>query len=217
MQHEKVTTDDKLAQFVKFFFIYLFIYFFTVLSFLPTKSSFSEMPANTATSTLCTALSRSLDPFCPLTYKPVRPVSCSPWLSDIPWSARTMRSSVLGWTKSILHTDLSKYWTAWLLSFSAAKSSSLDIKYLLWSTLRYQVIWLLLSSSLLKPQLYLGSWPSTAPILLCTDLYPSFYYCPHALECAIFTSFHFKVNDLLDASQYRYKLSSLQTLQKALQ
>lgn len=112
----KPTMDRRrCAIWVSIFFIPFFL---TVLSFLPTKTDCLKLPTKTATSTLCKVLSRSLDSLCPLTYKPTKPVSFSPWLSDIPWSERATHSCLWGkWRKSNLPTDLAKYCTACLLVF----------------------------------------------------------------------------------------------------
>ncbi|KAK9954730.1 hypothetical protein ABG768_016776 [Culter alburnus] len=86
-----------------------------VSSSLPSPSQFSSLDVNTATDTLCSTLTSSLDSICPLSSRPARATPSNPWLSDVLREHRTkLRAAERKWHKSKVQSDLSSY---------AAKSS----------------------------------------------------------------------------------------------
>ena len=96
----------------------------TALSHLPPIDSFSQLSVDSATSTLFSSLTSSLDSLCPLTSRPARPSPPHPWLSSALRSARiTLRSAEKKWKRTKLPAALDLYRTL-LSSFSSTLSSA---------------------------------------------------------------------------------------------
>ncbi|XDV14498.1 hypothetical protein PO909_014740 [Leuciscus waleckii] len=96
-------------------------------SSLPPPSQFSSLDVNTATDTLCSILTSSLDNICPLSSRPACATPSNPWLSEVLREHRTeLRAAERKWRKSKDTSDLSMY-KSLLSSFSvdihAAQSS----------------------------------------------------------------------------------------------
>ncbi|XP_062317182.1 uncharacterized protein LOC134020883 isoform X2 [Osmerus eperlanus] len=72
-----------------------------VTSSLPPIDEFSSHPTNTATDTLLTTLTASLDSLCPLSTRPARSSPSCPWLTDVIREERsTLRAAERRWRKS---------------------------------------------------------------------------------------------------------------------
>ncbi|KAK3542476.1 hypothetical protein QTP86_027739 [Hemibagrus guttatus] len=82
------------------------------LSSLPDHESFSSLPLDSATDTLLSSLSSTMDLLCPLSTIRKKNSSTAPWLSDVLHnSRRELRSAARKWKKSKLDTDLISYRT----------------------------------------------------------------------------------------------------------
>ncbi|KAK3516040.1 hypothetical protein QTP70_002661, partial [Hemibagrus guttatus] len=80
------------------------------LSSLPDHDSFSSLPLDSATDTLLSSLSSTMDLLCPLTTIRKKNFSTAPWLSDVLRNnRRELRSAAKKWKKSKLDTDLIYY------------------------------------------------------------------------------------------------------------
>uniref|UniRef100_A0AAY4ENN7 Reverse transcriptase domain-containing protein n=1 Tax=Denticeps clupeoides TaxID=299321 RepID=A0AAY4ENN7_9TELE len=77
-----------------------------ILSHLPTPDSFLSLPLETATNSLLTSLSLSIDQLCPISTKPKRTSPPAPWLSD---TLRSNRAAERKYKKSQLDSDLLDY------------------------------------------------------------------------------------------------------------
>ncbi|KAK3545131.1 hypothetical protein QTP70_001404 [Hemibagrus guttatus] len=97
------------------------------LSSLPDHESFSSLPLDSATDTLLSSLSSTMDLLCPLSTIRRKNSSPTPWLSDVlrnNW--RELRSAARKWKKSKLDTDLISYRTLlskFSLDVTSAKTS----------------------------------------------------------------------------------------------
>ncbi|KAK3528498.1 hypothetical protein QTP70_000473 [Hemibagrus guttatus] len=82
------------------------------LSSLPDHDSFSSLPLDSATDTLLSSLSSTMDLLCPLSTICKKNSSTAPWLSDVLRNnRRELRSAARKWKKSKLDTDLISYCT----------------------------------------------------------------------------------------------------------
>ncbi|KAK3508055.1 hypothetical protein QTP70_011851, partial [Hemibagrus guttatus] len=82
------------------------------LSSPPDHESFSSLPLDSATDTLLSSLSSTLDLLCPLSTIRKKNSSTAPWLSDVLHNnQRQLRSAARKWKKSKLDTDLISYRT----------------------------------------------------------------------------------------------------------
>ncbi|KAK3559242.1 hypothetical protein QTP86_008512 [Hemibagrus guttatus] len=97
------------------------------LSSLPDHDSFSSVPLDSATDTLLSSLSSTMDLLCPLSTIHKTNSPTAPWLSDVlrnNW--RELRSAERKWKKSKLNTDLISYRTLlskFFLYVTSAKTS----------------------------------------------------------------------------------------------
>ncbi|KAK3570281.1 hypothetical protein QTP86_017206 [Hemibagrus guttatus] len=82
------------------------------LSSLPDHDSFSSLRLDSATDTLLSSLSSTMDLLCPLSTIRKKSSSTAPWLSDVLCNnRRELRSAARTWKKSKLDTDLISYRT----------------------------------------------------------------------------------------------------------
>ncbi|XP_076858335.1 uncharacterized protein LOC143512193 isoform X2 [Brachyhypopomus gauderio] len=82
----------------------------TITTALPSHDSFSCLSTDTATDTLLSSLSSSIDLLCPLSSKPTRSSPPAPWLSDtLRNNRRELRMVERRWRKSKLTADLRLY------------------------------------------------------------------------------------------------------------
>ncbi|KAK3561324.1 hypothetical protein QTP86_030626 [Hemibagrus guttatus] len=97
------------------------------LSSLPDHKSFSSLPLDSATDTLLSSLSSTMDLLCPLSTIHRKNSSTAPWLSDVLRNnQRELRSAARKWKKSKLDTDLISYRTLlskFSLDVTSAKTS----------------------------------------------------------------------------------------------
>ncbi|KAK3527079.1 hypothetical protein QTP86_008796 [Hemibagrus guttatus] len=97
------------------------------LSSLPDHESFSSLPLYSATDTLLSSLSSTMDFLCPLSTIRRKNSSPAPWLSDVLRNnRRELRSAARKWKKSKLDTDLTSYRTLlskFSLDVTSAKTS----------------------------------------------------------------------------------------------
>ncbi|KAK3566962.1 hypothetical protein QTP86_007006 [Hemibagrus guttatus] len=97
------------------------------LSSLPDHESFSFLPLDSATDTLLSSLSSTMDLLCPLSTIHKKNSSTAPWLSDVLRNnRRELRSAARKWKKSKLDTDLTSYRTLlskFSLDVTSAKTS----------------------------------------------------------------------------------------------
>ncbi|KAK3537156.1 hypothetical protein QTP70_002650 [Hemibagrus guttatus] len=97
------------------------------LSSLPDHDSFSSLPLDSATDTLLSSLSSTMDLLCPLSTIRKKNSSTAPWLSDmLRNNRRELRSAARKWKKSKLDTDLISYHTLlskFSLDVTSAKTS----------------------------------------------------------------------------------------------
>ncbi|KAK3507292.1 hypothetical protein QTP70_013547 [Hemibagrus guttatus] len=97
------------------------------LSSLPDHESFSSLPLDSATDTLLSSLSSTMDFLCPLSTIRRKNSSPAPWLSDVLRNnRRELRSAARKWKKSKLDTDLTSYRTLlskFSLDVTSAKTS----------------------------------------------------------------------------------------------
>ncbi|KAK3519562.1 hypothetical protein QTP86_016568, partial [Hemibagrus guttatus] len=97
------------------------------LSSLPDHESFSSLPLDSATDTLLSSLSSTMDFLCPLSIIRRKNSSPAPWLSDVLRNnRRELRSAARKWKKSKLNTDLTSYRTLlskFSLDVTSAKTS----------------------------------------------------------------------------------------------
>ncbi|KAK3518522.1 hypothetical protein QTP70_001499 [Hemibagrus guttatus] len=97
------------------------------LSFLPDHESFSSLPLDSATDTLPSSLSSTMDLLCPLSTIRRKNSSPAPWLSDVLRNnQRELRSAVRKWKKPKLDIDLISYRTLlskFSLDVTSAKTS----------------------------------------------------------------------------------------------
>ncbi|KAK3567283.1 hypothetical protein QTP86_016142 [Hemibagrus guttatus] len=97
------------------------------LSSLPDHESFSSLPLDSATDTLLSSLSSTMDFLCPLSTIRRKNSSPAPWLSDVLRNnRRELRSAARKWKKSKLDTDLISYRTLlskFSLDVTSAKTS----------------------------------------------------------------------------------------------
>ncbi|KAK3541677.1 hypothetical protein QTP86_000462, partial [Hemibagrus guttatus] len=97
------------------------------LSSLPDHESFSSLPLDSATDTLLSSLSSTMDFLCPLSIIRRKNSSPAPWLSDVLRNnRRELRSAARKWKKSKLDTDLTSYRTLlskFSLDVTSAKTS----------------------------------------------------------------------------------------------
>ncbi|KAK3565278.1 hypothetical protein QTP86_004283 [Hemibagrus guttatus] len=97
------------------------------LSSLPDHESFSSLPLDSATDTLLSSLSLTMDLLCPLSTIRKKNSSTAPWLSDVLRNnRRELRSAARKWKKSKLDTDLISYRTLlskFSLDVTSAKTS----------------------------------------------------------------------------------------------
>ncbi|KAK3572750.1 hypothetical protein QTP86_007042 [Hemibagrus guttatus] len=97
------------------------------LSSLPDHESFSSLPLDSATDTLLSSLSSTMDFLCPLSTIHRKNSSPAPWLSDVLRNnRRELRSAARKWKKSKLDTDLTSYRTLlskFSLDVTSAKTS----------------------------------------------------------------------------------------------
>ncbi|KAK3525429.1 hypothetical protein QTP86_031555 [Hemibagrus guttatus] len=96
-------------------------------SSLPDHDSFSSLPLDSATDTLLSSLSSTMDLLCPLSTIRKKNSSTAPWLSDVLRNnRRELRSAARKWKKSKLNTDLISYRTLlskFSLDVTSAKTS----------------------------------------------------------------------------------------------
>ncbi|KAK3525109.1 hypothetical protein QTP86_016270, partial [Hemibagrus guttatus] len=89
--------------------------------------SFSSLPLDSATDTLLSSLSSTMDILCPLSTIRKKNSSTAPWLSDVLRNnRRELRSAARKWKKSKLDTDLISYRTLlskFYLDMNSAKTS----------------------------------------------------------------------------------------------
>ncbi|XP_062849116.1 uncharacterized protein LOC134311405, partial [Trichomycterus rosablanca] len=82
----------------------------TILTSLPNPDTLATLPLNSATNTLLSSLSTSLDQLCPPTLKRGKPSHPAPWLSDaLRSNRRELRAAERKWRKSKLGVDLHSY------------------------------------------------------------------------------------------------------------
>ncbi|KAK3547936.1 hypothetical protein QTP70_001257 [Hemibagrus guttatus] len=97
------------------------------LSSLPDHESFSSLPLDSATDTLLSSFSSTMDLLCPLSTIRKKNSSTAPWLSDVLRNnRRELRSAARKWKKSKLDTDLISYRTLlsnFFLNVTSAKTS----------------------------------------------------------------------------------------------
>ncbi|KAK3562783.1 hypothetical protein QTP86_009284 [Hemibagrus guttatus] len=97
------------------------------LSSLPDHESFSSLPLDSATDTLLSSLSSTMDLLCPLSTIHRKNSSPAPWLSDVLRNnRRELRSAARKWKKSKLDTDLISYrmlLSKFSLDMTSAKTS----------------------------------------------------------------------------------------------
>ncbi|KAK3513801.1 hypothetical protein QTP70_028874 [Hemibagrus guttatus] len=97
------------------------------LSSLPDHESFSSLPLDSATDTLLSSLSSTMDLLCPLSTIHKKNSSPAPWLSDmLRNNRRELRSAARKWKKSKLDTDLISYrmlLSKFSLDMTSAKTS----------------------------------------------------------------------------------------------
>uniref|UniRef100_A0AAR2KZX5 Reverse transcriptase domain-containing protein n=1 Tax=Pygocentrus nattereri TaxID=42514 RepID=A0AAR2KZX5_PYGNA len=98
-----------------------------ITSTLPSPDSFSSLSVESATDTLLSSISSSLDHLCPVSSRPLRSSPPAPWLTEaLRIDRRALRLAEKRWKKSRLTADLLSYQTL-LSKFSkevtAAKSS----------------------------------------------------------------------------------------------
>ncbi|KAK3528007.1 hypothetical protein QTP86_013117 [Hemibagrus guttatus] len=97
------------------------------LSSLPDHESFSSLPLDSATDTLLSSLSSTMDLLCPLSTIRKKNSSTAPWLTDVLCNnRRELRSAARKWKKSKLDTDLISYRTLlskFSLDMTSAKTS----------------------------------------------------------------------------------------------
>ncbi|KAK3533229.1 hypothetical protein QTP70_013668 [Hemibagrus guttatus] len=94
------------------------------LSSLPDHESFSSLPLDSATDTLLSSLSSTMDLLYPLSTICKKNSSTAPWLSDVLRNnRRELRSEARKWKKSKLDTDLISYRTLLSLDVTSAKIS----------------------------------------------------------------------------------------------
>ncbi|KAK3520050.1 hypothetical protein QTP70_011970 [Hemibagrus guttatus] len=97
------------------------------LSSLPDHDIFSSLPLDSATDTLLSSLSSTMDLLCPLSTICRKNSSTAPWLSDVLRNnRRELRSAARKWKKSKLDTDLISYRTLlskFSLDVTSAKTS----------------------------------------------------------------------------------------------
>ncbi|KAK3555005.1 hypothetical protein QTP86_005395 [Hemibagrus guttatus] len=97
------------------------------LSSLPDHDSFSSLPLDSATDTLLSSLSSTMDLLCLLSTICRKNSSTAPWLSDVLRNnRRELRSAAKKWKKSKLDTDLISYHmflSKFSLDMTSAKSS----------------------------------------------------------------------------------------------
>ncbi|KAK3546669.1 hypothetical protein QTP70_031403, partial [Hemibagrus guttatus] len=97
------------------------------LSSLPDHESFSSLPLDSATDTLLSSLSSTMDLLCPLSTIRKKNSSTAPWLSDVLRNnRRELQSAARKWKKSKLDTDLISYRTLlskFSLDVTSAKTS----------------------------------------------------------------------------------------------
>ncbi|KAK3524721.1 hypothetical protein QTP86_001366 [Hemibagrus guttatus] len=97
------------------------------LSSLPDHESFSSLPLDSATDTLLSSLSSTMDLLCPLSTIRKKNSFPAPWLSDVLRNnRRELRSAARKWKKSKLDTDLISYRTLlskFSLDVTSAKTS----------------------------------------------------------------------------------------------
>ncbi|KAJ8381300.1 hypothetical protein SKAU_G00020780, partial [Synaphobranchus kaupii] len=102
-----------------------------VTASLPPLKSFSQLPIDSASDTLRTALSTSLNSLCPLVSRPTRPSPPCPWMSDALRTSRAgLRAAERMWRKSRDASDLSSYQSllaAFSTAVTAAKAITPDI------------------------------------------------------------------------------------------
>ncbi|XP_076848845.1 uncharacterized protein LOC143496560 [Brachyhypopomus gauderio] len=99
----------------------------TITTALPSHDSFSCLSTDTATDTLLSSLSSSIDLLCPLSSKPTRSSPPAPWLSDtLRNNRRELRMVERRWRKSKLTADLRLYQSLlslFSMELTAAKTS----------------------------------------------------------------------------------------------
>ncbi|KAK3508656.1 hypothetical protein QTP70_003100 [Hemibagrus guttatus] len=101
----------------------------SLLPSLPDHDSFSSLLLNSATDTLLSSLSSTMDLLCPLSTIRKKNSSTAPWLSDVLHNnRRELRSVVRKWKKSKLDTDLISYRTL-LSKFSLDMTSAKNYFY----------------------------------------------------------------------------------------
>ncbi|KAK3572784.1 hypothetical protein QTP86_007389 [Hemibagrus guttatus] len=97
------------------------------LSSLPDHDSFSSLPLDSATDTLLSSLSTTMDLLCPLSTICRKNFPTAPWLLDVLRNnRRELRSAARKWKKSKLNTDLTSYRTLlskFSLDLTSAKTS----------------------------------------------------------------------------------------------
>ncbi|KAK3565420.1 hypothetical protein QTP86_008242 [Hemibagrus guttatus] len=97
------------------------------LSSLSDHDSFSSLPLDSATDTLLSSLSSTMDLLCPLSTIRRKKSSTAPWLSDVLRNnRRELRSATRKWKKSKFDTDLISYRTLlskFSLDVTSAKTS----------------------------------------------------------------------------------------------
>ncbi|KAJ8349423.1 hypothetical protein SKAU_G00245530, partial [Synaphobranchus kaupii] len=102
-----------------------------VTASLPPLKSFSQLPIDSASDTLLTALSTSLNSLCPLVSRPTRSSPPCPWMSDALRTSRAgLRAAERMWRKSRDASDLSSYQSllaAFSTAVTAAKAITPDI------------------------------------------------------------------------------------------
>ncbi|XP_064198075.1 mucin-2-like [Anguilla rostrata] len=92
----------------------------SVTASLPTLESFSNLPTDSASSTLSSSLSSALDSLCPLVSRQARSSPPSSWMSDpIRTNRASLRAAERKWRKSMAQSDLSAY-QSMLATFSTA-------------------------------------------------------------------------------------------------
>ncbi|XP_064176048.1 uncharacterized protein LOC135246581 [Anguilla rostrata] len=96
----------------------------SVTASLPTLESFSNLPTDSASSTLSSSLSSALDSLCPLVSRQARSSPPSPWMSDpLRTNRASLRAAERKWRKSMAQSDLSAY-QSMLATFSTAITSA---------------------------------------------------------------------------------------------
>ena len=95
-----------------------------VTSALPKQEDFSLLSSDEATDVLISSISSSLDDLCPLSSRPARNKSPTPWLSDqVRETRRSLRAAERKWSKSRLQEDLAHFQTL-LSTFSSNLSTA---------------------------------------------------------------------------------------------